>query len=72
MDWYSTLLFFGTFVIIGGLVLSYFLTVAWQAGQTEGVYTPSPAVTRLGNLSILLITLWIIHFFVLGFWVWLR
>ncbi len=72
MDWYSTLLFFGTFVIIGGLVLSYFLTVAWQAGQTDGVYTPSPAVTRLGNLSILLITLWIIHFFVLGLWVWLR
>ncbi|WP_028488836.1 hypothetical protein [Thiothrix lacustris] len=71
MDWYSTLLFFGTFLIIGGTVLAYFLTVAWQAGQTDGVYTPSPAVTRLGNLSIILITLWIIHFFVLGLWVWL-
>ncbi|UOG90707.1 MAG: hypothetical protein L3K52_10890 [Candidatus Thiothrix sulfatifontis] len=72
MDWYSTLMFFGTFLIVGGVVLTYFLTVAWQAGQTEGVYTPSPAITRLGNLSILLIALWIVQFFVTGLWVWLR
>lgn len=72
MDWYSTALFFGTFIVIGGVTLAYYLIVAWKAGQSEGIYTPSPAISMLGNLSIGLITLWIIHFFVLGFWVWLR
>lgn len=72
MDWYSTGLFFGTFLIIGGVTLAYYLIVAWKAGQSEGMYTPSPAISMLGNLSIGLIALWIIHFFVLGFWVWLR
>lgn len=72
MDWYSTLLFLGTFILIGGSILGYFLTVAWHAGQTEGVYTPSPAVTRMGNLTIILLAAWIIHFFSLGLWVWLR
>lgn len=72
MDWYSTSLFFGTFVIVGGVTLAYFLIVAWKAGQSEGVYTPSPAISMLGNVSIGLIALWILHFFALGFWVWLR
>lgn len=72
MDWYSTLLFFGTFAVIGGATLTYFISVAWQAGHSEGVYTPSPALSRLGNVVIGLIALWIVHFFVLGFWVWWR
>ncbi|MEZ5451560.1 MAG: hypothetical protein R3E93_01895 [Thiothrix sp.] len=72
MDWYSTSLFFGTFVVVGGVTLAYFLIVAWKAGQSEGVYTPSPAISMLGNVSIGLIALWILHFFALGFWVWLR
>lgn len=70
MDWYSTLLFFVTFGLVGGLTLAYFLTVAWQAGHAEGTYTPSAAVTRMGTWSIYIIAIWILHYFVLGFWVW--
>lgn len=71
-DWYSTVLFFVTFIAVGGLTLSYFISVAWKAGQSIEVYTPSPAIQRLGQLSMGLIILWIIHFFVVGLWVWLR
>lgn len=72
MDWYSTGLFFITFAVLGGVVLGYLLTVAWKSGQSVGVYTPSPALTRLGNLGIGLLLLWIVQFFVIGFYVWAR
>ncbi|MFA6699310.1 MAG: hypothetical protein WCS28_03995 [Thiomicrospira sp.] len=70
MDWYSTGLFFGTFAIVGGAVLAYFLTIAWRVGQSNGVYTSSAAVDRMGTLAIWITFLWLIHFFVLGFVVW--
>lgn len=69
MDWYSTLLFFGTFGVLGGTVLAYFLTVSWQAGQTRGTYTPSPAVQRLGTWSIALLVAWTVLYFAVGFYV---
>jgi hypothetical protein len=72
LDWYSTALFFITFAVLGGVVLGYLLTVAWKAGQTKGVYTPSPTLTRLGNLSIGLLVIWIVQYFVIGFYVWAR
>jgi hypothetical protein len=72
IDWYSTVLFLVTFAVLGGVVLSYLLTVAWKSGQTVGVYTPSPALTRLGNLGIGLLLVWIVQFFVIGFYVWAR
>jgi hypothetical protein len=72
LDWYSTSLFFITFAVLGGVVLGYLLTIAWKAGQTKGVYTPSPALTRLGNLSIGLLVLWIVQYFAIGFYVWAR
>jgi hypothetical protein len=72
LDWYSTTLFFVTFAVLGGVVLGYLLTVAWKSGQTQGVYTPSPALTRLGNLSIGLLVLWIVQYFAIGFYVWAR
>jgi len=72
LDWYSTVLFFVTFAVLGGVVLSYLLTVAWKSGQSQGVYTPSPAITRLGNLSIGLLVLWIVQYFAIGFYVWAR
>ncbi len=71
-DGYSTVLFFVTFAVLGGVVLAYLLTVAWNAGQTKGVYIPSPALTRLGNLGIGLLVLWIVQFFAIGFYVWAR
>jgi len=72
MDWYSTGMFFLTFAIVGGVILSYFLTVAWQAGQTVGIYTPSAFVNKLGTLSIWIIVLWVVQFFVVGFYIWAR
>lgn len=71
-DAYSTVTFFATFAIVGGVVLGWLLTVAWQAGQTRGTYTPSPAVARLGRWSVALIALWIVHYFAIGAWVMVR
>ena len=70
MDWYSTILFFITFAVVGGMAIGYLLTVAWQAGQTSGTYTPSAAISRLGDWTIYIIIIWIIHYFAVGFWVW--
>jgi len=70
MDWYSTGLFFLTFAIVGGVVLTYFLTIAWKAGQTVGVYTPSATVDKIGTVAIWIIVLWVVQFFVSGFYVW--
>ncbi|ACL71776.1 hypothetical protein [Thioalkalivibrio sulfidiphilus] len=70
MDWYSTLTFFVTFGVMGAGVLAYYLTVAWRAGQTQGVYTASAVVDRMGNIAIAMLVLWIVHYFVLGFVWW--
>lgn len=70
MDWYSTLTFFLTFGVLGAATLGYMLTVAWRAGQVEGVYTPTPGLARLGRWATALIGLWILHYFVLGFITW--
>jgi hypothetical protein len=72
MDWYSTGLFFTTFGVLGSVVLGYLLTVAWQAGQTQGTYSPSPALNRMGNAAIALLLLWIATYFSVGFFVWAR
>jgi hypothetical protein len=69
-DWYSTGLFFGTFAFVGGAVLAYFLTVAWKAGQTVGIYTPGPGVRMMGTVAIWITFIWIVHFFAVGFYVW--
>jgi len=72
MDWYSTGLFFSTFGVLGAVTMGYLLTVAWQAGQTQGTYTPSPALNRLGNAAIGLLVLWTVAYFAVGFFVWAR
>ncbi|MBN2866484.1 MAG: hypothetical protein JXK16_10815 [Thiotrichales bacterium] len=72
MDWYSTGLFFLTFALVGGSVLAYFLTVAWQAGQTVGVYTPSPMVNRMGTIALWVIGLWTLQFFIIGIYIWAK
>jgi hypothetical protein len=72
MDWYSTGLFFLTFAIVGGAVLAYFFTVAWKAGQTVGVYTPSPLVNKMGTIAIWIVALWLVQFFVVGFYIWAK
>ncbi|HQR85514.1 MAG: hypothetical protein B7Y59_06605 [Burkholderiales bacterium 35-55-47] len=73
MDWYSTVLFFVTFGVIGGTTLAYLLTVAWQAGQQKtGTYTPSALVNRIGQWSVGLLVAWTVAYFAIGFWVWAR
>ncbi|AZR81652.1 hypothetical protein [Thiomicrospira sp. S5] len=69
-DWYSTGLFFLTFAIVGGSVLAYFLTIAWKAGQTVGVYTPGETVNKMGTIAIWIMTLWMVQFFAVGFYIW--
>ncbi len=68
MDWYSTGLFFLTFGVLGGTIVAYLLTIAWQAGQTEGTYTPSRAVNLLGTAGVVLLLLWIAQYFGFGLW----
>ena len=68
MDWYSTGLFFITFGVLGGAVVAYLLTIAWQAGQTQGTYTPSRAVNRMGTAGVVLLLLWIAQYFGFGLW----
>jgi hypothetical protein len=58
--------------VLGAVVLGYLLTVAWQAGQTQGVYSPSAALNRVGTLAIGLLGLWILTYFGVGFYVWSR
>lgn len=70
LDVYSTALFFGTFAIVGGLALSFLLGVLWNAGRSQGVYTPGPVLSRLGTAAIWSIGLWVIQFFAFGFTVW--
>jgi len=72
IDWFSNVMFFSTFLVLGGVTLAYLLTVAWQAGQTKGVYTPSPALNRLGSLSVGLLVLWTAVYFAVGFYAWAR
>ncbi len=72
IDWYSTILFFSTFLIVGGSVLGYFLTVSWQAGQSTGIYTPSAKVEAIGKFAMIIVVLWMIHFFAVGFYVWMQ
>ncbi|KUJ73503.1 hypothetical protein AVO42_11805 [Thiomicrospira sp. XS5] len=69
-DWYSTGLFFLTFAVVGGSVLAYFLTIAWKAGQTVGVYTPGETVNKMGTIAIWIMTLWMVQFFAVGFYIW--
>ena len=72
MDWYSTGLIFSTFGVLGAVTMGYLLTVAWQAGQTQGTYTASPALNRVGNAAIGLLVLWTVAYFAVGFFVWAR
>lgn len=70
LDIYSTALFFGTFAIVGGLVLTFLLGVVWNAGRTQGVYTPGPVLSRIGTAALWSIGLWIVQFFAFGLYVW--
>lgn len=66
MDWYSTILFFATFLIVGGIPLAFMISLSWQAGRTLGVYTASPLIAKLGVASVVVSGLWVVHYFIMG------
>ena len=66
MDWPTTVVFFVTFLVVGGLNLSYLVTLAWQSGHTKGMLTPTAGVNRLGALSVGSLALWVVAYFAIG------
>ena len=66
MDWSSTMIFFVTFLVVGGLNLTYLLTLAWKSGQTKALYTPGVGITRVGSMAILSLVLWVVGYFTIG------
>lgn len=72
MDWYSTVLFFVTFAVVGGLALSFMLSLAWQSGRVQGVYTASRTIDRLANWTLVASLAWVVQYFAFGAWVMLR
>lgn len=66
MDWSSTVIFFVTFLVVGGLNLTYLLTLAWKSGQTKALYTPGVDITRVGSMAILSLVLWVVGYFTIG------
>ena len=55
-----------TFLVVGGLNLTYLLSLAWRSGQTEGVYQPSAALSRVGVAAIASLALWVAGYFAIG------
>jgi hypothetical protein len=72
MDWPSTLLFFSTFIGVGGLVGGFYLTLLYRAGRTAGVYTADHRLSRLGSAAVAVLVLWIAVFFAYGIAIWVR
>lgn len=66
MDWSSTVIFFVTFLVVGGLNLTYLLTLAWKSGQTKALYTPGVGITRVGSMAIFSLVLWVVGYFTIG------
>lgn len=63
MDWPSTLVFFATFLLVGGVTLAYILTIAWNAFRSKGMYTPSKGIDMLGKAAVSLLVLWVVVYF---------
>ena len=66
MDWPSTLIFFVTFLVVGGLNIAYLGILAWQSGQTKEQYQPSDKVNALGRIAVISLVAWMIGYFVIG------
>ncbi|MBI5575237.1 MAG: hypothetical protein HY896_02610 [Deltaproteobacteria bacterium] len=59
LDFGSTALFLATFVM-GLVIVSYLLAVAFQSGRVAGPYEASPSLQKLGKAGIALLLLWIV------------
>lgn len=69
-DWPTTLIFFGTFLLVGGTALTYLLTLAWKLGTApkDGPIDMSGTET-IGRTAVAFLSLWVIGYFAVGAWV---
>lgn len=65
IDWASTALFVGTF-LLGLVVIGYIVTTVFLAGRANGTYEASPSMQRWGNISIGLLLTWLVVVVALG------
>lgn len=72
VDWPSTLLFFSTFVGVGGLVGGFYLTLLYRSGRVQGLYTAERSVARLGTAAVAILVIWIAVFLAYGITIWVR
>lgn len=70
-DWPSTALFFLTFIVVGGLVGGFYLTMLYKSGRVVGEYTADATVAKLGTGAVGILIVWIAIFFAVGIWTWL-
>jgi hypothetical protein len=71
-DWPSMILFFSTFIGVGGLVGGFFVTTIYRAGRVQGLYTAERSVARLGTAAVAVLGVWITVFFAYGITIWMR
>lgn len=72
VDWPSTLLFFSTFIGVGGLVGGFYLTLLYRSGRVQGLYTADRFVSRLGTGAVAILGIWIAVFLAYGIAIWVR
>jgi len=72
VDWPSTLLFFSTFIGVGGLVGGFYLTLLYRSGRVQGLYTAERSVARLGTAAVAILGIWIAVFFAYGIAIFVR
>lgn len=71
-DWPSMVLFFSTFIGVGGLVGGFFLMTIYRAGRVQGLYTADKTVARMGTAAVVVLGIWITVFFAYGIAIWMR
>ena len=70
-DWPSMVLFFSTFLGVGGLVGGFFLMTIYRAGRVQGLYTADKTLARVGTAAVVVLGLWIAIFFAYGIAIWM-
>lgn len=68
----STVLFFLTFIGVGGLVGGFYLSLLYRAGRVQGQYQADRRMSRLGTAAVTVLALWIATFFIYGIVIFVR
>lgn len=59
----STVIFFVTFLVVGGTCIAYMLALAWKAGQCKGEVATDGLIDKLGAASVALLAAWFVGYF---------